>query len=220
MQELVYARLREDILNGRLVPGQWVRQDAIAREMQISKIPIREALRRLESDGYVYFEPNRGAKVSELSVEELQELYVERAALETFAARLAGPLLLDADVVALRESITLQEQLRHQRDNENLSKVTKEFHFVIYRRSGRERLCSKIGRLWDNCGRYQRAYLDLPDGTFRTIEGHHAMVEACENRDTAALEIAVRDHILAIAAGVEAALSRRYLHPSDPTISR
>ena len=214
MQELVYARLREDILTGRLGPGQWVRQDAIAREMQISKIPIREALRRLEADGYVTFEPNRGARVTNLSVEELQELYVERAALEAFAAHLAVPLMVDADVKALKKSLLLQERLQKQGNIQSLSTTTREFHFIIYRRTGRERLCSKIGRLWDNCGRYQRAYLHLPDGVFRTIDGHAAMVDACQNHDARALEAAVRDHILSISHGVEAALSGGGSHPA------
>lgn len=219
MQELVYARLREDILSGHLEPGKWVRQDAVAREMQISKIPIREALRRLEADGYVSFEPNRGARVTELFIEELQELYVERSALEAFGARKALPLLTHADVEALRESLVLQEQLQQQGDAGAMSKVTREFHFIIYRRSGRERLCTKIGRLWDNCGRYQRAYLDLPGGTLRTIEGHHAIVEACQNRDASALEAAMRGHILSIGAGVEAAFTRRNLPLSVPVHS-
>lgn len=125
------------------------------------------------------------------------------------------PNLTDGDVEALKASLSLQEQLQLQGDSRTLSRMTREFHFVLYRRSGRERLCTKIESLWDGCRRYQRAYLDLPGGSHRTIEGHHEIVQACESRDSATLEAAIRNHILSIAAGVETALAERGLRPPD-----
>ena len=207
--ELVYSRLRENILDGVLAPGEWIRQDVIARDMEISKIPVREALRRLESDGLVQFEPNRGARVAGLSIEDLQELYVVRAALEPFAARIALPLITSEDLVQMQANLDTQKDLRLSGDALHLSRVTREFHFILYRRTGRQRLCDKIAGLWDGCRRYQRVYLQLPGRTDWTIDDHQEMLDACRSRDSIALESSVREHVVTIAAGAEAALASR-----------
>ena len=215
--ELVYQRVLLEILEGRLRPGEWIRQDAVARDMQISKIPVREALRMLEADGYVVFEPNRGARVTDFTIEELQELYIVRAALEPFAARLAVPNLTETDMDALRESIRLQDEQNQGGQNPVLARTTREFHFIIYRRSNRPKLCSKIEALWDGCLRYQHSYLDLPGGTTWTIDDHRRMVRACERRSASEVEVLVWDHIRTIADRMEAILASRQESQADPT---
>src|SRR5579862_1547896 len=98
MTELLLERLRDDILSGRLKPGEPLRQDEIARSLGVSHVPIRETFLRLQAEGLVEIRPRRGAIVSDLSAAEIEEFNEMRTALECLALRKAIPNIQDADL--------------------------------------------------------------------------------------------------------------------------
>src|ERR1700734_13653 len=89
--EVIAESLRQAIIDGQLGPGESLRQENLAKHYAVSRIPVREALRQLGSEGWIVLEPNRGARVSPLSAQEVREIYEIRASLEVTALRLAGP---------------------------------------------------------------------------------------------------------------------------------
>ena len=101
--DLVYARLKEEIVSGRLAGGTALRQDEVARDCGVSKVPVREALRRLEVEGLVEFRPRRGAIVRQLSEADILELLDIRIALECRALELAVPNMVDSDFTLARD---------------------------------------------------------------------------------------------------------------------
>lgn len=100
-----YARIRQAIVEGRYQPGQRLIEQRIAEEFSLSRTPVREALRRLEAEGLVHSEPNRGASVRDLSTDDLSDLYGLRARLEAYAAELAATRIEPAEVEALDAAI-------------------------------------------------------------------------------------------------------------------
>ena len=94
----VYEALRKDIIEGRMKPGQKIIMSEVAKNLGLSDIPVREAIRRLESEGYVHFTPNIGAIVSELDADKIIELYLIRIELESLATRLAVDHITSGDI--------------------------------------------------------------------------------------------------------------------------
>ena len=110
----VYERLRQDIVKGKLKPGQKIVMRELAKELGLSETPIREAIRRLESEGYLRFTPHMGALVSELDEQELVEIFLIRIELEALATRLAAPSLTDKDIDFLKRKNCEMETTRQK----------------------------------------------------------------------------------------------------------
>src|SRR5277367_1384442 len=106
----VVERLRDKILHGELREGEQLRQDAIAAEFQISRIPVREALSHLAAEGLITIVANRGAVVSALSPQEISELFETRAVLESYMLRLAIPNFKEEDFHAAEEILRQYEK--------------------------------------------------------------------------------------------------------------
>jgi DNA-binding GntR family transcriptional regulator len=157
-------------------------------------MPVREALRTLEAEGLVSFTPRIGARVADVSEEDLEEIYLVRAALEGLAARLAVERQTPDDVARLREALAQMRAAQEAGDLLGLMRWDREFHVRQYGASGRPRLVKRILDLWD-AGR--RAYLLLP----RTPElvgwrtpSHAAILAACERSDPLEAERLTRAH--------------------------
>src|SRR5271157_4632195 len=103
LQQWVAERLRAGILTGRLRPGEWLRQERLAQEYGVSQMPVREALKRLAAEGLVEHVPYRGVRVVEFSPEDVEDLYVCRAFIESMAARFAAESITDEEVEKLAE---------------------------------------------------------------------------------------------------------------------
>ncbi|QBD82525.1 GntR family transcriptional regulator [Ktedonosporobacter rubrisoli] len=185
--------LREAILSGALKGGQSLRQDEIAAKFGLSRIPVREALRQLEGEGLVTFYPHRGAVVSELSLEELQEICEIRVALETLAIRLAIPRL-NEEVLQRAEEIldSLDAEgdvLRHW------SEVNWRFHSTLYTVAQRPRLLSMIKLLHTQIDRYLRIHVSLLNYRTKGEQEHRQILEACRQRDAERATSLLEQHI-------------------------
>ena len=102
-ERTVHTILQQRILDGILRPGERIDLDAIAQELQVSRTPVRTALRQLESEGLVTIYPHRAVMVSELSADDLEQIYAVRIQLESLAAQMAVPNLKEADLVEMRQ---------------------------------------------------------------------------------------------------------------------
>lgn len=184
--------LREAILRGILVAGQQLRQDEIARELGVSHIPVREALRQLEAEGLVRLRPYRGFEVSELSPEEVEELYEIRIPLECQALRLALPHLTDEDV---ERAERILDAIDAEDDPSTWSELNTEFHAVLYAPSRRQRLLNLIRTLRTNVDRYLRLYISVMQRKEYSQREHRKILEAVRRRDAAGAVAALEEHL-------------------------
>lgn len=184
--------LREAILRGILTAGQQLRQDEIARELGVSHIPVREALRQLEAEGLVRLRPYRGFEVSELSPEEVEELYEIRIPLECQALRLALPHLTEEDV---RRAEQVLDAIDAEDDPSVWSELNTEFHAVLYAPSRRQRLLNLIRTLRTNVDRYLRLYISVMHRKQFSQREHRRILDAVRKRDETEALRALEEHL-------------------------
>lgn len=194
MFDLVLERLRSEILSNHLEPGSIVYQEDLARQLGVSRMPVREALRVLAREGLVEIKRNVGVRISPLSFHDLEEVYLMRQALEEVAAGLAAPHMTDDDLTTL---VALLHQMTVKTQSRNASAVldlNTQFHRSIYRVAKRPRLERAIDELRDHSQRYRRLVVALPHRIEEVLEEHRAIYEACRARDGEGAARAVREH--------------------------
>ena len=174
--ESIASALRADILRGKLQGAQPLRQDDIAAQFGVSKIPVREALMQLKAEGLVNFYPNRGAFVSELSAAEADEIYVMRIALEKEVLARAIPHLTVSHFKRAAEILTAIDR------EENIAKwgeLNWEFHSTLYWPANLPRVMETIQTLHTNIARYLVLYLAGMDYQKKSQREHRALLQAC-----------------------------------------
>lgn len=210
---LVADVLRDAIMRGVLKGGQPLRQDELAARFGLSRIPVREALRQLEGEGLVTVKPHRGAVVSTLSSDELQEVCEIRIALETMAVRLAMPHL-DQQTLAHAEQVLVATD-READVLEHWSKNNWRFHSTLYLPARRPRLLAMIKNLHDTIDRYLRLHVSMLNYKVKGQEEHWQLLEACRRRDTALAVSLLEQHIRTVAVLLAAYLSEEH-SPTTP----
>lgn len=192
----VMERLREQILNGELREGQQLRQDAIATEFQISRIPVREALSHLAAEGLITIVANRGAVVSSLAPEEIEQLFETRAVLECYMLRCAIPNLEESDFQKA-EAILKNFEDSVERDAEvvNWGSMNWNFHSTLYIPANRPAMLSFIKTLNNNCDRYTRLHLVFTRSLHQAGEAHRDLLKACRSRNPDVASAALWRHI-------------------------
>ena len=173
--EAIAESLRQAIIEGQLGPGETLRQQNLAQHFDVSRIPVREAFRQLESEGWIVLQRNHGARVSPVSVTEALEIYEIRASLECTALRLAAPLhtgaSLDQAAAILRTSCRGADGMRYAKRN-------REFHMALFLPAGRPRLLAMIDSLHSQGERYLRLKLDTPAHKQQSDDEHAQILEA------------------------------------------
>lgn len=190
--DLIAEALREAILRGIFQEGQSLRQDEIATQFGVSRIPVREALRQLEAEGLVTLHLNRGATVSVLTVAEAQEICEIRSALEAMAIQLAIPKLTDSD---LEKAAVILEATEQTTDEGLWAKLNWEFHATLYAVAARPRLLTMIKNLHINIDRYVRLQMTQMDYLEKSQKEHYQLLDACRQRDPKAAVKLLKRHI-------------------------
>lgn len=190
--DLIADALREAILRGIFQEGQSLRQDEIATQFGVSRIPVREALRLLEAEGLVTFHLNRGATVSVLSPAEVQEICEIRSALEVTAIELAIAKLTEPD---LEKAAVILEASDRVTDAASWAKLNWEFHATLYAPADRPRLLRMIKTLHTNLDRYVYLYMGQMDDVERMQKEHYQLLDACQQKDTKAAVKLLKRHI-------------------------
>ncbi len=195
MAAAVADSLRQRILNGELPPGVQLRQDALAEEFGISRIPVREALLQLEASNLVKIVPHRGAVVSGLSPEEVEDIFQLRAQLEPQLLVLSAPHLTTSDIQDLHalsreysHALAAGEVLRW-------GELNRRFHLDLLRHADRPRSLAIVSGLLQDCDRPTRIQLSNPGDIARAEQEHAQILELCEARKVEAAADLMRAHI-------------------------
>jgi DNA-binding GntR family transcriptional regulator len=192
----VADKLRDKIIRGEIPEGAQLRQDAIAAQYQVSRIPVREALRQLDAEGLVTILPNRGAIVPVLSPDDIEELFQIRALLEPEMLKASIPHLTEDDFT--QAQLVLQQyvdELSHEEHLSTWGRLNWQFHSILYSRSNRPYCMSIIRNVNNNGERYTRLQLYLTHGMKRANEEHHQILRLCRARDIKAACTLLREHI-------------------------
>jgi DNA-binding GntR family transcriptional regulator len=190
--ELVAAVLREAISTGVLRANQPLPQDEIASRLEVSHIPVREALRQLQSEGLVTYQPNRGATVTALTPAEIREIYEIRVLLESAAVRRAAPRLGAAELERARAILDEAEQVQ---DGARWGAADVQFHQLVYHLQDRPRLGEMIAGLLRRVDRYWLSHgLMLTHRREFEVE-HRELLAALERRDADAAAALLQRHL-------------------------
>ncbi len=185
----VYAAIRADIIARRLVPGSPIQEEELAQRLQVSRTPVREALRRLAQEGLVRTIPNKGSLVSSISVDDVREIFQLRMALEPLATRLAAGLMPSDELRRVRQVHVPPAEFRG-----GVVPAYRDLHASIAAHCGNRRLCSLLDSLQDETTRI----LAMADAHIvqRWYNQHLVILEALEDRDGLAAEKAMQEHLL------------------------
>jgi DNA-binding GntR family transcriptional regulator len=197
LSQQVYAHLRAGILDNTYPPGSPLPEEALAASLNVSRVPVREALRRLSAEGLVIIRPRQGATVAELTSKQFLDAYQVREVLEVLAVRLAVPRLTSDDLDqldALQQAMLLAADAN---DAAAFFAVNAEFHGFLVDKAGNGDLKSMYESLIDRMRRYRTPSLDLRGGMTTSIDEHAAILLAIHegNTDEAAHLIAEHIHV-------------------------
>ena len=190
----VTASLREAILTGHLAPGSRIRQETLAEEYGISRIPVREALRRLESEGLVVLVPNSGAWVAKLDQAECVELYKIRELLEPLALSESCKNLSPAALDALA---SLASRIEAATNTDEFLRLDREFHLLSYKGARMPHLEEMIQKFWNTTQHYRRAFAFKAEreSMVAVYYEHALIVDALRRGDGEHAARVLRDHI-------------------------
>jgi DNA-binding GntR family transcriptional regulator len=188
VEEAATAALRVAILRGILLPGQRLRQEDLAEQLGVSRIPLRDAFRRLEAEGLVRIDGRRGTRVATLSADDVAEIYELRLMLEVHCIRLAIRGITDEAVAHLLEMSQQMDAVSHQDEQGRLSR--KAFYAELYRWSGRPRMRNLILQLRDDVHRYH-----VLQNTGASLEAHAQLRRCIFARDAEGGARAMRRHL-------------------------
>ncbi|HTR66517.1 MAG TPA: GntR family transcriptional regulator [Terriglobales bacterium] len=206
----VADKLRDQIIRGEIVEGAHLRQDAIANQYQVSRIPVREALRQLEAEGLITILPNRCAIVPVLSPDDIEELFAIRALLEPEILKASIPQLNQADFAQADSILRKYEvELRKEQHVEAWGRLNWQFHSTLYSQANRPYFLSIIRNVNNTGERYTRLQLYLTHGMKRANEEHHEILDLCRKRDVGGACKLLRQHIQYAGQSLKQALQER-----------
>ncbi len=192
-------RLREEIVNGRLQPNERLIESDLARLLGVSRTVVRAALVRLEHEGLVEHERNRGSRVRLVELSEAVEIQEARAVLEGLAARVAAQRATPEDVASLRAILAEMQRLRQADDLVGVSSENGKLHRRLLEIGGHKTASRLIATLNSQIVRFQYRTILLPGRSARSATEHAAIVDAIATGDADAAEDAMRTHLSHIA---------------------
>ncbi|SDH68233.1 DNA-binding transcriptional regulator, GntR family [Pseudomonas panipatensis] len=190
--EIIAKHLREAIISGQMAEHEPIRQDEIAQVFNVSKIPVREALKRLEAEGLVEFQRNKGALVTKISEPELAQMFEVRVLLEAQAIRLAVPNMSEA-TFARAERICAE--FVGEDDVGRWAELNWELHACLYEPAQRPFLVGLIRSIHDKLERYLRMQMSLSAGKERADQEHREIIAACRAGDAERAAQLIEEHI-------------------------
>lgn len=208
--QIVVEVLREKILSGDIAAGQPLRQSALAESLNVSRIPVREALVQLEAEGLVKFEAHKGATATELSVEQVTELFELRALIETDLLKKAIPNLSTDDLAQAKSVLDEMEVAFRQTDSvASWSELNTRFHTCLYQAANRPHTLEVVHGLNTNCDRYIRLQLLLAGGIPRAESDHRELLQFCELKQIDEAVGLLKDHILRAADEIKELVAKQ-----------
>lgn len=197
--ERITQSLRDAVLTGKLTPGTPIIQEEIASQYNVSRMPVREAFRQLESENLISIYPGRGAFVTRLDAQDIAEIFEIRTLLETDALRRAIP---NFSALTLIQADQLLEQQATVSDVQQFGKLDVEFHVTLYTPANRPRLTDLITTYRNQVTRFYYTVTDLDSFRTEALDHHHKILSACKNNDIPAAVSALETHMMASATDI------------------
>jgi len=191
----VHERIRETIIHQKIKPGTRIDQNRLAEDLNVSIVPVREALKTLEGEGLVTIIPRRGAFVTEVSLEHLDDLYFARQIIEGAGIYYAIPNLQTDDFHQLDD---LMQQMRVATESHNIQKfmdLNRDFHMLIYKRIGSDHFLQTIVNLWERSELYRYRYMFVLHNAENVHAEHQAILDACRNEQREEAKTLAMQHI-------------------------
>lgn len=192
LRERIVDFIKDSIVTGRLKPGERVPEQEIAASFGISRTPIREAFRQLESEGFITVVPRKGAVVSPITDKDVSEFYEIKGLLEGYAARTACGKLSDKDIERLETLNAKMEKCAERSDVKNFFRLDNQFHDAFLTSCGNEKLCATVHHLVRQFERFRITALSLPGRMSDSVRQHKDIIEAFRQKDSSLIEALVR----------------------------
>jgi DNA-binding GntR family transcriptional regulator len=203
--------LHEAILSGELAPGERLRIEDLGERLGMSPMPIREALRQLDARGLVEHTPHRGAKVAELSVEDLEDTTKVRLALETLTVHDAAQRFTAQQAAVAREHLTAWHRAKRDKDPQRARQEHAQFHFALYSAAESRWMMRSIVPVWENGERYRLEGVDDRSNLKQRLREHEQILDLCIEHDGDAAAAALYNHLISTVNIV----ARRMGHEGD-----
>ena len=187
--------MRQRILDGFYPEGFQLRQDALAADLGVSRIPVREALTQLEAEGLVRIVPHRGAVVSDLSVDDIEDLFALRTWMEPRLLRRSAPRLTAADHETLQGLLAEYSEAMRTGDPRRWGELNTEFHMLLYSRANHTRSMAIVATLLQASDRYTRIQLSFTDGRKRAEREHAQLASLCRRGKVSEASALLTQHI-------------------------
>lgn len=180
-QERTYAILRRRIIDGTYASGYRLNIDALARELGVSKVPIREAIRRLEAEGWVVSNRNASPQVAQIDLSQWESSMTILALLEGYATALAADFLTEADYIQLWQINADMQQALRDFDIATFNRLNRIFHSTIYRQCPNASLVELLQQTWDKLDTIRSSvFLFLPERGWASVNEHVQIIRLCE----------------------------------------
>lgn len=207
LPQTIRDQLRDEILRGTLPPGTQLRQEGLAERFGASRIPVREALKQLEAEGLVSYQVNRGAVVSAMSTTEICELLDIRAALESYAAKLAVPNMVASDIEHMKRILASYDVASTAAE---WAECNRQFHLALCAPANNERLRKMIEEYClSTTHRYSHLRMSLDTQKEDVQRDHYRIIDACKRRAVDEVVSLIEEHILETKREVLAAARHR-----------
>ena len=195
LRDVVFESLRKAIVEGSLKPGERLMEVQLAEQLGVSRTPVREAIRKLELEGFVIMLPRKGAYVADMSVKDIIDVLEVRSALEGLAANLAAERMDEKEIEELKK---ISDSLNSAMENGNLDEILKkdvEFHQCIFEAAGNKRLTQMINSLWEQVYRFRAGYMSDNNAIRGIKEEHEHLIEAIVSGDGKKASKCAKEHI-------------------------
>ena len=195
LREVVCETLRDAIRKGVLKPGERLMEIQLAEELGVSRTPVREAIRKLELEGYVIMMPRRGTYVANLSIRDVNEVFEIRTSRDSLASGLAAERITDEELERLQRLLVLIGGYIETNNMDKIVETDTEFHDLLYQASRNTRLVGIIFNLREQLTRFRATSMSFPGRLKATLEEHRRIVEAIAQGDVKEAQLAAEDHM-------------------------
>lgn len=195
LREVVCESLREAIRTGKLKPGERLMEIQLSEELGVSRTPVREAIRKLDQEGYIVMMPRRGAYVANMSIRDVNEIFEIRTALESLSNGLAAERITGEELETLQRLLVQIGSYIKEGDMDRIVETDIKFHDLLYQASRNHRLEGIISNLREQLTRFRTLSMSYPGRLEATLEEHRAMVDAIAQGDMKAAQKAAERHM-------------------------
>lgn len=195
LREVVFDSLREAIIGGVLRPGERLMEIQMAEELGVSRTPVREAIRKLELEGFVVMMPRKGAYVAGISLKDIADVFEVRVSLEALASGLAAERITGEELEELERILVRKAELITDGNLAAFVESDTQFHDSLYRCSRNQRLIQMLNNLQDEIQRFRSVSLAFPGRMQEALEEHRKIVEAVAERNVSEAQAAAWEHI-------------------------